>query len=79
MENNDPKIHEELSKQTLSYITAAFGLVAGLAWNEAIKSLIEFLFPADTNTILAKFIYAGFITLILVVITYYLSKVFKRK
>jgi len=79
MENNDPKIHEEIGKQAITYITAAMGLVVGLAWNEAVKSLIEFLFPADANTILAKFIYAGFITLILVVITYYLNKVFKRK
>lgn len=79
MENNKPEIKEELGNQTLGYVTAAFGLVAGLAWNEAIKSLIEFLFPFNATSILAKFIYAAGLTIILVVITYYLSKVLKRK
>ena len=79
MENNEPKIKEELSNRTLGYVTAAFGLVAGLAWNEAIKSLIEFLFPFNAGSILAKFIYALVLTIVLVVITYYLSKVLKRK
>ncbi|MFA6304955.1 MAG: DUF5654 family protein [Patescibacteria group bacterium] len=80
---------EELKKQeplpqviktsALGYITAGFGLVAGLAWNEAIKSLIEYLFPLNSNSVLAKFIYALAMTVILVVITFYLSKIFKQQ
>lgn len=70
------KIKKEFNKKLFSYITAGFGLVAGLAWNEAIKSFIEYLFPLTKNTTLAKFIYAILITVILVLITYYLSQLF---
>jgi len=46
--------------------------VAGLAWNEAIKALIEYLYPLDKNSLLAKFVYAALITIIVVVFTTYL-------
>ncbi|MBI4836905.1 MAG: hypothetical protein HY813_00655 [Candidatus Portnoybacteria bacterium] len=59
--------------QALGYIVAAFGLVAGLAWNDAIKSLIEYLFPLAQNTLLAKFGYAVLITAVVVTITIYLG------
>ena len=70
------KIKKEFNKKLFSYITAGFGLVAGLAWNEAIKSLIEYIFPLNKDTMLAKFTYAILITTALVVITLYLSKLF---
>jgi len=59
----------------LGYITAGFGLVAGLAWNEAIKSLIEYLFPLNRDTMTAKFVYAFLITIILVIISIYLARI----
>lgn len=65
---------KELRQQTVTYLTAAFGLVAGLAWNEAIKGLIESLFPNGTNSLLAKFIYAVGITIVVVLVTYFLLK-----
>lgn len=68
------KIKKEVFKQTMSYIAAAFAFVAGLAWNEAIKSLIEYLFPLSQNTLLAKLIYAVLITLVVVIITIYLLR-----
>jgi hypothetical protein len=34
----------KVREQTVNYILAAFGFVAGLAWNEAIKSLIDVRF-----------------------------------
>ncbi len=64
-------LHEEIRKQTLGYIVGALGLVTGLAWNEAIKALIEYLFPLSQNTLLAKFIYALLITAIVVIFTNY--------
>jgi len=68
-------LKKEFNKKLVSYITAGFGLVAGLAWNEAIKSLIEYFFPLEKNTMLAKFSYAFLITVILVTITIYLTKI----
>ena len=68
------KIKQEIRQKTLGYITAGFGLVAGLAWNEAIKALIEYLFPLSQNGILAKFIYAIVITILLVIISMYMMR-----
>ncbi|MDP2650808.1 MAG: DUF5654 family protein, partial [bacterium] len=53
---------------------AALGLVVGLAWNEAIKSAIEYLFPLGQNTMAAKIIYAAVMTIILVFATAYILK-----
>jgi hypothetical protein len=68
------KIKNEFRKKIVGYIVAAFGLVAGLAWNEAVKALIDFLFPMSQNGLWAKFIYAVIITLILVIVTIYLTR-----
>lgn len=68
------KLELEMKKRIVVYITAAFGLVAGLAWNEAVKALIEYFFPLDKGTVLAKFIYALGITLVLVLVSVYLAK-----
>ncbi|MBI2023746.1 hypothetical protein HYT01_04275 [Candidatus Giovannonibacteria bacterium] len=72
-------IKEELKEKMQGYMAAALGLVAGLAWNDAIKALIEYLFPIQKNGILIKFIYAIIITLIVVVITVNLTRFFNKK
>jgi len=72
------EIKKEVGEKIVTYLTAAIGLVAGLAWNDAIKALIEFLFPLQKNTLLAKFIYAVILTIILVIITMYLVRLFKN-
>lgn len=84
MENFSEKIKKEsgeisqkIKHQFYSYIVAAFGLVAGLAWNEAIKALIDYAFPLGKNTLWAKFGYAGLMTLAVVLISIYLSRVLK--
>ena len=79
MEQAIKKVGKEVKESVVGYITAAFGLVAGLAWNEAIKSFIEFLFPLSKNALLAKFVYAGILTLIFVLVTMYLVRLFKLK
>ncbi len=68
------RLHQEIKNRTIGYILGAFGLVAGLAWNNAINSLIEYLVPIGTNTLLLKFIYAVVITVVVVIIGYYFSK-----
>lgn len=68
-----------MRQRTLGFITAAFGLVAGLAWNDAITAFIEYAFPRDGNTITAKFIYAIIVTLVVVIVTMYLSWVLKKE
>ena len=60
---------DEIKKQTAGYLTAALGLVAGLAWNDAIKSLIEAFYPFAKDGVFAKFFYAILITIIVVFIS----------
>lgn len=68
----------EIKKRIIGYIVAASGLVAGLAWNDAIKSMIEYLFPLEKNTLAIKFIYAVIITVIVVMVTVYLARIIKK-
>lgn len=56
-----------LHTQTVGYILAALGFVAGLAWNEAIKGLIDRVFPLGTDGLAAKFVYALVATLLVVI------------
>ena len=69
----------EIRQRTIGYILTAFGLIAGLAWNDAVKSLIEYFFPFDKDTIFIKFIYAVLITFILVILSVYLIKLVGEK
>ena len=69
--------HRELAQQLVTLSTSGFGLVAALAWNEAIQSFVkEYIqrFYPDQSGALAKFIYAIIITVFAVFITYQLSK-----
>lgn len=72
-------LQKEVREKTTGYILAAFGFVAGLAWNDAIKALIEEVFPANQGNLTAKFVYAFGVTLILVFVTIYFTRVLKRE
>lgn len=72
------KLEKEYFARASQYILAAFGLVAGLAWNDAIKALIDYLFPQDKSTLWAKFIYAVIITAIVLIITKYVSNIISK-
>ena len=73
------KISKQVGEKTFGFVITALSLVAGLAWNEAIQSLINNFFTLNKNSVLAKFVYAVVMTLVLVVITIYLSRVFGEK
>lgn len=77
LKNQTAEVQREVKKQLLTYIVASLGLVAGLAWNEAIKALIEYFFPASQNTLQAKFLYALGVTLLIVIVSYYLAQIIK--
>jgi hypothetical protein len=68
------ELRREVREKTVGYITAALGLVAGLAWNEAIKAFIEHLFPLQKDTLVAKLFYAVAITLVVVFLSIYLMR-----
>jgi hypothetical protein len=73
------ELKDKVRTQTIGYITAAFSLVAGLAWNEAIKSAIDSTFIFSHDSLWVKFIYAALLTLILVLVTIYLNYLFQHE
>ncbi len=79
IKENGQSVRREVRKQTLNYILAALGLVAGLSWNDTIKALIEYFFPLQENSLLAKVIYSIFITFVVVFVSYYITKAFRKE
>jgi len=72
------KVAMAVRQQTVGYILAALGLVAGLAWNDAIKSAIAAVFPASGNGIIAQFVYAFLVTLMVAILAYFITKFFMK-
>ena len=70
---------EAVRAQVIGYIVAALGLVAGLAWNDAIKSLIEYFVPLSQNTIWAKVWYALFLSVVVGLASFGLLRLTKKK
>ena len=70
-------IRAELREKTSGYILTALGLVAGLAWNDAISSAIKYFFPLDNNGVRAKFFYAILVTIIIVIVSNSLLRVLR--
>ena len=73
----DDEKEEEEEKSTLktevldkisALVTAAFGLVAALAWNDAIKAIFKEVF-GESNTIGPMVLYAVIVTIIAVILT----------
>lgn len=59
-------LKEEVLDKMSALVTAAFGLVAALAWNDAIKTIFKEVF-GDSNTIGPMLIYASMVTIIAVI------------
>lgn len=69
------KIGIQVKEKTAGYILAALGFVVALAWNDAIKTFIDYLFPLGrSNSIMAKFFYALIVTILIVMATIFLTK-----
>lgn len=64
--------HAVLNTMT-QLVTAAFGLVAALAWNEAVQELFK-LYLSDGDSLPAKIWYAVLVTLIAVIVGLWLGK-----
>lgn len=80
-EKNIPQTAEEkkslklaVLEQVSTLATAGFGLVAALAWNDAIRVLFDSVFPSPEGSLVAKLTYAFVITAVVVVVTIQLGK-----
>lgn len=49
--------------------TASVGFVAALAWNDAVQTLFDKLYPLENEGVIVRFIYAIIITVMAVILT----------
>ena len=78
IKNEIEEMKREFKEKTITLILGGFGLVAALAWNEAIKTLFETFFPKKSELI-GKFLYAIIITVIVVLVSLQLRKISEKK
>lgn len=76
-DSTDSGLSRSVIKKILELMTAAFSLVAALAWNDAIQSLFARVF-GEADGIIAKFLYAALVTAIVVVIIMRMSRLAKE-
>ncbi len=68
-------LHVFFVDKVVTLMTGAMGLVAALAWNDAIRKLFERVFGTQgSGDITAMFIYAAIVTAAVVVVTYRLTR-----
>ena len=68
---------KEVMDNIVQLLTAAFGLVAALAWNEAVQALFDAVLP-NAGDLAAKFLYAVVVTVAVVIITIRLGRISER-
>ena len=67
----------EILDKIAALLVAAFGLVAALAWNGAIRAIFEAVFGTADN-ITAMLVYAVVVTVIAVLVTIWIARAVKR-
>ena len=65
---------KEVIEKLATFITAAFGLVAALAWNSAIQAVFKEFFPSPGNNISALLLYAVIVSIIAVILILWIGK-----
>lgn len=78
LEKEIKQVKEEFKEKVITLVLGGFGLVAALAWNEAIKTFFETIFP-KTSALIGKFVYAIIVTFIVVILSLQLKKILEKK
>lgn len=73
----EPSVREQILDKMSALITAAFGLVAALAWNDAIKAIFNEIF-GTSETLIPMVIYATIVTIIAVILTIIVARAVSR-
>jgi hypothetical protein len=68
-----PTLFQEILDKFSALITAAFGLVAALAWNDAIKAIFVDVF-GEQSTVVPMLVYAIVVTILAVVLTFIVAR-----
>jgi len=75
------RLSQEIAIQTLTLFSSALGLIAALAWNEAITEYITLYikpYLAKGSGVISLFIYAILITAITVIVAMQMARLKKR-
>ncbi len=78
-EKQKPKITSAVKERTVTLVLAGFGLVAALAWNDAIQALFKEIFGEAPSSVVAKFGYALVITAIVTIVSLRLGNIAEKK
>lgn len=70
---------DEVLEKLTQLVTAAFGLVAALAWNDAIKSLFSEGGALEFLSVSGQWAYAVLVTVVAVAVTIYLGRLQRKK
>ncbi len=73
MTKSSDEFKVQLLETFASLITAAFGLVAALAWNETIKQAVAQVF-SNGNDLMGLFVYAVIVTILAVIMTLLIAR-----
>jgi hypothetical protein len=68
------RLHEEIFEKLSALAASAFGLVAALAWNDAIQEAFKQFLPAGGG-LFAKFAYAILVTVLIVLVTWQIGRI----
>jgi len=78
-EEKKKSLRGDVRQRTMGYILTALGLVAGLAWNDAITAIIKFFFPFEGSGVIIKVVYAVIVTVLIVMLSNTLMRVLGSK
>ncbi|HEU4605254.1 MAG TPA: DUF5654 family protein [Nitrososphaera sp.] len=67
-------MRQDVIKAVAALITAAFGLVAALAWNTAIQEIFRLAF-GEQSGVWAMILYAVVVTILAVIVTIWIGRV----
>jgi hypothetical protein len=70
-------MQKEVIEKIASLVTAAFGLVAALAWNTAIQEIFKVIF-GEQSGVWAMIAYAVIITIIAVIVTIWIGRISEK-
>lgn len=79
MKEKSKELKKEFLKTMIQLATAGFGLVAALAWNATIQSVIKEILPTNGSDIISQLIYALVVTAIAVLVTYTLGRMLQEE
>ena len=74
-------IRQRTTSELVKLMTASFGLVAALAWNQVAQEFVnDYIKPffGKQSGVISLLIYAVFITIFVVVVTYFLGRFDKK-